>query len=354
MSVRKRKGSPYYWCFFTVGGRRVRESTETTDKGKAEEYEARLKQRLWEEQRLGRKPGRPWQDAVVRWCKEKAHKKSFSDDLSHFRWLDQHLGQLCLHEIDEEQIELIVEAKLDDDVANATVNRMLSVLRAVLNRACRNWRWTDRAPIIEMLPVSNERVRWLTAEEAARLLAELPIHLRMMADFTLETGLRAANVKGLKWRNIDMQRHCAWVNASDSKSGKALGVPLSTRAIEILRSQMGNHLEYVFTYKPGRTQPPQPIKWGLRTKAWLSALERANITDFRWHDLRHTWASWHVQSGTPLHVLKELGGWSSMDLVLRYAHLNPDHLRDYTERGTNLTHRNMSAVASTPIVHATA
>jgi integrase len=62
------------------------------------------------------------------------------------------------------------------------------------------------------------------------------------------------------------------------------------------------------------------------TKAWKAALSRAGITEFRWHDLRHTWASWHVQTGTPLNALQELGGWESVDLVRRYAHLAPDHL----------------------------
>jgi integrase len=62
----------------------------------------------------------------------------------------------------------------------------------------------------------------------------------------------------------------------------------------------------------------------------------------RWHDLRHTWASWHVQAGTPLAVLKELGGWASLDMVLRYAHLAPGHLADHAERisGPRLIHTN--------------
>jgi integrase len=66
------------------------------------------------------------------------------------------------------------------------------------------------------------------------------------------------------------------------------------------------------------------------TKGWKSALQRAGIEPtFRWHDLRHTWASWHVMSGTPLEVLQKLGGWSSLTMVMRYAHLAPDHLAGY-------------------------
>lgn len=68
------------------------------------------------------------------------------------------------------------------------------------------------------------------------------------------------------------------------------------------------------------------------TKAWQKALHRAGIKDFRWHDLRHTWASWHVQNGTSLHELQQLGGWSDYDTVLRYAHLSSDHLHEAATR----------------------
>jgi integrase len=84
----------------------------------------------------------------------------------------------------------------------------------------------------------------------------------------------------------------------------------------------------------------------VNTKAWKAALKRAGIENFRWHDLRHTWASWHAQAGTPLHVLQELGGWETTEMVRRYAHLGGDQLAEYAERlsrprvveGTNLAH----------------
>ena len=73
------------------------------------------------------------------------------------------------------------------------------------------------------------------------------------------------------------------------------------------------------------------------TKAWRHALARAGIENSRWHDLRHTWASWHVQNGTSLQELQQLGGWSSFEMVLRYAHLSSDHLRDAAERITRVS-----------------
>lgn len=68
------------------------------------------------------------------------------------------------------------------------------------------------------------------------------------------------------------------------------------------------------------------------TKAWYKGLKEAGIVDFRWHNLRHTWASWHVQNGTPLFALQELGGWESPEMVRRYAHLSADHLAPYADR----------------------
>ena len=65
------------------------------------------------------------------------------------------------------------------------------------------------------------------------------------------------------------------------------------------------------------------------TQAWHDACAKAGIRDFRWHDLRHTWASWHVQRGTPMQVIKELGGWETLEMVQRYAHLSADHLAQW-------------------------
>lgn len=86
----------------------------------------------------------------------------------------------------------------------------------------------------------------------------------------------------------------------------------------------GKHPRWVFP-KAGK-----PV-YQTSTKAWFEALKRSGIEDFCWHDLRHTWASWHVQNGTPLHVLQELGGWSSLKMVQRYAHLSGEHLRAWVD-----------------------
>jgi integrase len=261
----------------------------------------------------------------VRWVEEMTHKKSLQDDIGIIRALDPHLAEKRLDEIGQEVIDHIIQAMRQRGLSNGRINRVTALVRAILRKAEREWGWLDRAPSVRRLKEPAGKVRWLTHDEADRLLAELPEHLEAMARFTLATGLRAANITGLKWASVDLERRVAWVQADDAKGGKAIGVPLNREAVVVLRQQQGNHGEYVFTFRGRPCGMPN-------NTAWQSALQRAGIENFRWHDLRHTWASWHVQAGTPLNVLRELGGWSSYTMVLRYAHLAPEHLADYANR----------------------
>jgi len=262
---------------------------------------------------------------VKQWLEETKHKASHRDDLSHLRWLDPFLGGVTLSEIDRDLLDRITQARLAGNVANSTVNRTLEIIRAILRKAVYEWEWLDRYPKVRMLPEPKRRLRWLTREQAERLLAELPAHLVPMVRFSLETGLRQANVTGLQWEQVDLARCTAWIHPDQAKARKAIAVPLSAQAVVVLRGEIGKHAESVFTYQGA------PVK-EVNTKAWRMALKRAGIEDFRWHDLRHTWASWHIQAGTPLHVLQELGGWETTEMVRRYAHLSSDHLAAYVNR----------------------
>lgn len=192
----------------------------------------------------------------------------------------------------------------------------------------------DKIPKVKHLPVAERRIRWLTPAQAIALLATLPKHLSDMAEFSLATGLRQSNVSYLRWDQISLERRIAWVEAPDVKNRKALSVQLNNTAIAVLNRRVGIDKTYAFTYQG------KPVA-RTTTKAWANALKRAGISDFRWHDLRHTWASWHVQRGTSLQELMELGGWSSYEMVLRYAHLASDHLQAAANRidDTNLAQR---------------
>jgi integrase len=281
-----------------------------------------LKAESWRVKNLGAKPRYTWQEAVTRWLTEQAHKKSLDDDKRLLRWLHIYCSDKCLDEITSKMVSELIYQRQQEGVANGTINRMLAVLRSILNRSVKEWEWLDTMPRIKALPEPKIRIRWLTQDEANRLLDELPEHLEAMARFTLATGLRESNVVGLKWSQVDMVRKCAWIYADEAKGQKDLAVPLNDDALAAILKQSGRHQEFVFTYN-GR-----PVG-GCNNHAWVKALKRALISDFRWHDLRHTWASWHVQNGTPLHVLQELGGWSCYDMVKRYAHLSSEHLSEF-------------------------
>ena len=324
-----RPKSKFYWCRFTApNGIEIRRSTKTINKKEAQEYEARLTNELWRVHRLGDKPKRYWQEAVIRFLAETSNKATHENDKSYLRFASSFLKDKRLDEINRDMLDTISDAKKATGVANATVNRMMEIVRAVLNKAVKEWEWIDKAPAIRMLPEPLKRIRWLTRVEADRLLYELPKHTRVATEFSLATGLRESNVVNLEWSQIDLARKVAWVHADQAKGKKAIGIPLNVDAVNVIKKQIGRHNTRVFTYNG------TPIT-KFNTQAWRKALKRAGIENFRWHDLRHTWASWHVQNGTPLHVLQELGGWSDIKMVMQYAHLAPEHLAKYAD---NISH----------------
>jgi integrase len=266
-----------------------------------------------------------WDDAVERWTLEKADKASFHSDRCIFRWLEPFLSGLPIVDIDRAVVDALTLRKIKTGVANGTVNRMLALLRSVLRRAALDWEWIDKLPKVRLLREPVRRVRYLTHAQAQRLLMQLPPHLAEMATFALATGLRKSNVTGLQWAQIDLARRMAWVHPDQSKSRKAIAVPLNEDAMRVLHLRSGRHATHVFALKG-------EVIGQVSTLAWKKALKRAGIDDFRWHDLRHTWASWHVQNGTPLNVLQELGGWESAQMVRRYAHFSAGHLAQYVAK----------------------
>lgn len=342
MSLRKR-GSVWWIDFAAPNGERVRRSAETDNKAQAQELHDKLKSEVWRLQKLGDRPRRIWQDAVVRWLREQVHKATHEEDKEKLRWLDRYLAGRELESINRALLDEITQAKLADGCSNATVNRTLALVRAILRKCARDWEWVDRAPAVRLLKEPSRRIRFLTRAQAQTLLRELPPHLRDMATFTLATGLRAANVTGLTWEQVDLSRRLAWIHPDQAKARKAIAVPLNDTAMHVLRAQRGKHSTRVFTYEG------QPIA-KVSTAAWYKALRRAGLEDFRWHDLRHTWASWHVQGGTPLFALQELAGWETERMVRRYAHLAAEHLAAYV----NNTESHGTNTAQAPDFHGTA
>jgi integrase len=210
--------------------------------------------------------------------------------------------------------------------SDRTKDLYVALVRAIFRKAMREWEWIDAMPSFKTYSKGGKvRVRYLTTAQAEAVLAKLPAHQKEVVLFALSTGLRQRNILDLTWDRVDLARRLATIEASDTKNGEALGVPLNDIAVAVLERQQGRHKRFVFTYrgKPLRTA---------NTRAWRGALKACGIKDFRWHDLRHTWATWLRQNDVPTWVLQELGGWKSEAMVRRYAHMSVTHLQPYASR----------------------
>lgn len=206
--------------------------------------------------------------------------------------------------------------------SNGTFNRYLSLVVAIHNAS------GVKPPDVARRKTPPGRTRWLTAEEWSRLRtaleAESPL-LRQCAEFSLATGLRENNVLELQWEQVDMRRRVAWIHADQAKAAKPIGVPLNETACTILAERQGVNKKWVFG------NPDHPLTRA-SNRAWYAALRKAKLSGFRWHDLRHTWASWAVMSGVRLEELQRMGGWATAQMVQRYAHLSTEHLADAAAR----------------------
>ncbi|MDR7940103.1 site-specific integrase [Enterobacter soli] len=359
-----RRGEIWYASYSLPGGKRIKESLGTSDKRLATELHDKRKAELWRVDRLGDFPDVTFDDACMRWLEEKAEKKSLKDDRSRMAFWLAHFEGIRLKDVTEQRIYSAVNKMSNrklleiwkiqaaaaqkngqpapvysaSPVTTSTKAKHLALMKAILRAAERDWKWLEKAPVIKVPAVRNKRVRWLEHDEAKRLIEECPEPLKSVVKFALATGLRRSNIINMEWQQIDMQRRVAWVNPEDSKSNRAIGVALNDTACKVLRDQIGNHHKWVFVHlkagiRSDGTKTPAVRKMRVDDgRAWGAACRRAGIEDFRFHDLRHTWASWLIQSGVPLSVLQEMGGWESIEMVRRYAHLAPNHLTEHAKQ----------------------
>ncbi len=205
-----------------------------------------------------------------------------------------------------------------------TVAHCLSLLRRVLQRAV-EWGLSDSPlPNFDMPKFDNRRIRFLTPDEAKRLLQELSIKSPLWHDislFALHTGLRAGELFRLRPCHFD--RRSELIHVLDTKTSENRTVPLNNVSLSVLKHMAKTRGEYIFTER-GRQ-----IKYATRT--FRRAVEACDLNthtaDRRqkvvFHTLRHTFASWMVQQGTPLAVVGQLLGHRTMQMTMRYAHLAP-------------------------------
>lgn len=314
MPLYKRKPGGVWWIRI---GRKTRKTTGTKDRKRAEEFEAVERDRLWRRNKLGDRGALSWQKAAERWLKHS--KRSRVRDRELLKWLEPRIGNEAVRDVaDPDALDQLREDGLAEGWAQSTVDRMMRTVRSVL-RSC--WKRKEiEQPYVPMHGDPEAEPRFLTHDQFRRLCDELPLHLNLAARFAVLSLLRKTPHSRLTWDRIDLEGRWAWVPGERTKTGKPFGISLSDESVEILKEckRLWPTGERVFRYDGA------PVA-NFHTAAYKKAAERAGVLPLRWHDLRHTGASWAVQNGVTLQELMVLGNWKSYKSVLVYAHLAPSN-----------------------------
>lgn len=318
MPLYKRKPGGVWWVRL---GRKTRRSTGTKNKTDAEEFELTLRNRLWRRKKLGDRSALSWNEASDRWLRSawRGRKRKRTRDREILKWLKPKIGNEPVSAVaDPAALDQLQKHGLADGWKESTVDRAMRTVRAVL-RSC--WKRKEiEQPYVPMFGEEDSDPRFLTALQFKLLCNELPPHLKLAARFAVTTLLRKMSQAHLCWSHIDLKKRWAWIPGEVTKGGKPFGIYLSDEAIEILQEckRLWPRGDRVFRYEG------EPVS-NFNTAAFKKAAKRARVEPLRWHDLRHTGASWAVQNGVTLQELMVLGNWKSYKAVLIYAHLAPSN-----------------------------
>ena len=256
----------------------------------------------------------------------RVNKRSYNDDCQRIgRFIEEFKGK-TLREITVQDVERL-KAKLAREVAPATVNRYLGVLKSLFTKAI-EWGKAESNPVkkVRLFKENNARVRYLTEEEETALMGEMPEEYRSIIIVALHTGMRRGELFGLRWQDVNFATGV--ITIPRAKHGEVRHIPMNDMARETLRSLPSRlRSEYVFASKVGTALNPQNFV----NRVFGPAMNRAKVEDFRFHDLRHTFASRLVMAGVDLVTVKELMGHKDIRMTLRYSHLSPEHLKGAVE-----------------------
>lgn len=287
-----------------------------------------------------------FKELVVEYEQAAAELKSIADRKRHLaRWLE-FFGTDLLADITPQRINKAREKLMAEDTRHTeratgdpdldakremgkrtgpTVNRYIATLSACLAYAVKPLGWLEKNPC-ERVTKSKEnpgRVRFLSDSELKRLLDACRPHadLYIAVVLSLTTGGRQSEVMTLRWHQVDFQRRT--ITLHETKNGDRRTLPLVGEAFTLLQER-----SRVRSIKDDRVFPPVTEKGQARSlrEAWERALEKAEIKDFRWHDLRHTAASYLVMSGVSLVEVAKILGHRTLAMVARYAHLADEHI----------------------------
>lgn len=260
----------------------------------------------------------------------------------HLKWWREQLGNRQLTDVTAKEIaecrdKLIKEPTHQNKVrAPATVVRYLSSLSTVFETAIKEWHWIEKNPVklIRKPTVSNARTRFLDEEECKKLLASCKEsrnpYLYSIVVIALCSGMRRGEILGMRWQDIDFDKKL--IILPKTKNGSIRYVPIVGIAFQILKNMFDDETILDPTY---HVFPSLNLERYLDIRsAWVFALRRAGITNFNFHDLRHSCASFLAMSGATQRDIAEILGHRDLRMTHRYSHLTRSHLAEALERAT--------------------
>lgn len=329
MLVRKRKDSPYWQIHI---GRKTRVSSGTEDYDAARELAKVLQQQEWKREKLGDRGATAFDDAAERWLRGSTRQRKRDREI--LDWLSPKIGLEAVADVAEpDSLEEIRKDALDAGWSHSTVDRVMGTVSAVL-RGCLKRGDLERAPMVPMYHPPKAEPRFLNPPELDALCWQLPMHLALAARVAVHTLLRMRAMLKLTKTRVDLRKARAWVPSEHQKAARSFGLPLNSEAVRALRALWmlsPKDSPHIFTWQG------KPID-DCNTLAFQNAVKRAGLEPLRWHDLRHTGASWAVQSGVTLPELMLLGDWRDYRSVLRYAHLAPSQAVQAADRVAQWAH----------------
>lgn len=239
------------------------------------------------------------------------------------------LGNMQAHRITGFSIEQYKRWREESSSASPqTINKELAIIRAVFRKAKELKLYKGDLPSIPFYKVKErEIVRFLTPKEAQRLLEVSPLHLKRIILFALNTGCRAGEILELRWEHIDFNTNTIHIQAGETKTGIKYTIYMNSVVKQLLeeikQEQEAQNIThgFVFTNSLGKPYSEQGYR-----KTFKRALEQAGIKDFRFHDLRHTFASWVAMQSKDLYLVQKLLNHKSIETTKRYAHLTQDYV----------------------------
>lgn len=328
-----KRGQTWWIDITTPSGERIRRSAKTKVKKEAVELHDKLKAAAWDQDVLDKTPDRFFEEALLLFLKDSEGQKRLDAKRSHAVYFRKKFSGRTLRSLTSDELSAsipLLNANTGKELSNATQNRYRSTLLRILSLSMKAG-WIDKIPYIPRKVEPKVRVSWITKEQASSLIESLRLQwMKNICSFALYTGARMSEILTLTWENVDFKKRIAIVTCDNAKSGRSRSLPLNKDAsilLKILKAKQAS--KYVFV----RDSTSNNIN-DIDRRDFKQACEKIGLPNLHFHDLRHTWASWHVQSGTPLFTLKEMGGWETLEMVKRYAHLNADHMIDHADRVT--------------------